>query len=377
MRLIVNAISAHTGGIVTYTSFLIEYLKAFKVDSIVCVPGRYGEDEPEAPDSPVELQRMDVNRYWGVVRFIWEQTGWRRIVRNSGADVLFSSANYGLIRPPIKQVLLVQGEISFNPVYKERVLHRLSWSERFGFALRRHLMLWSARNSDLVVFPSQVALDSVVETTPAIAGKSVVNYLAVNTNLPGMKRSRPWRDGGTLKLLYVSIYYPHKDPETLSNAVRVLRAGGMDAHAWITMEPRDFWTWSTGPEDLPPLLDAQADGLITLGRMDYAAIGSALTDHDVMVYPSFAETFGFPLVEAMAVGVPVVAADTPVHREVCGDAVLYFAPGDPDDLARCLKELDANPGLRAEMSEKGKARVADRYLWQHHMSQMIDAMEKL
>jgi glycosyltransferase involved in cell wall biosynthesis len=377
MRLIVNAISAHTGGIVTYTSFLIEYLKAFKVDSQVYVPARYHEGVPDDDGAPVRLHRLDVSGYRGFFRFLWEQTGWRRIVKRSGADVLFSSANYGLISPPIRQVLLVQGEIAFNPVYRERVLPRLTWVERIGIALRQWLMVWSARHSDLVVFPSKVALESVVGVHPSIKDKSVVDYLAVNTDLPGLERQRPWRDGGQLKLLYVSIYYPHKDPQTLAEATRLMHDGGIEAHAWITMEPRDFWPWSTGRADLPPLLDAQADGMVTLGRLDYSAIGSALTDHDVMVYPSFAETFGFPLVEAMAAGMPVVAADTPIHREICGDAVLYFEPANPADLAERLRELDEDADLRRRLSRAGKARVQDNFLWDQHMSQLIDAMRKL
>lgn len=377
MRVIVNAISAHTGGIVTYTSFLIDFLKAFKVNSVVCVPDGYGADRPEDPSSPVRLSHTGANRFRGFLRFLWEQTAWRRIVKESGADVLFSSANYGLILSPIKQVLLVQGEIAFNPVYKERVLPRLTWLERIGIALRQYLMLWSGHSSDLVVFPSQTALDSVVAVDRFLKPRSMVNYLAVNSNLPGMERRRSWREEGILKLLYVSIYYPHKDPQTLADATRRLCADGLAAHAWITMEPRDFWTWSTGPKDLPPLLDAQADGIVTLGRLDYSAIGSALTDHDVMVYPSLAETFGFPLVEAMAAGMPVVASDTPVHREICGDAVLYFDVGDADDLTRRLKELDQDPSLREALSQKGRARVAERYLWDHHMGTLIDSMEKL
>lgn len=377
MKVIVNAISAHTGGIVTYTAFLIEYLKGGRVESTICVPEHYPDNRLSDDAGPVHLERVHGSRYGGILRFLWEQTAWRRIVRKSGATVLFSSANYGLLRPPVKQVLLVQGEIAFNPVYIDRVLPRLTWIEKIGIRLRQWLMLWSARHSDLVVFPSRTAMESVVLVDRSIAGKSVVNYLAVNTNLPGMERGRSWREDGRLKLLYVSIYYPHKDPQTLADATRILCRDGLEAHAWITMESRDFWSWSVGRKDLPPLLDAQADGVITLGRLDYSAIGSALTEHDAMVYPSFAETFGFPLVEAMASGIPVVASDTPIHREICGDAVLYFKMADPQDLARRLKELDADPALRTELIAKGKARVRDRYLWDHHMGSLIESMEKL
>ena len=100
-----------------------------------------------------------------------------------------------------------------------------------------------------------------------------------------------------------------------------------------------------------------------------------MADHDVLVFPSLTETFGFPLVEAMAVGVPVVAADTPIHREICGDAALYFEPGNPEDVCARLLELDAEADLRARCRERGKARVTERFTWERHMRALIDCFK--
>ena len=54
---------------------------------------------------------------------------------------------------------------------------------------------------------------------------------------------------------------------------------------------------------------------------------------NIYVTPAYAESFAHPLVEAMASGLPVVAADTEVHREICQDAAIYFPRFSPEDMA--------------------------------------------
>ena len=375
MRLIVNAISAHTGGIVTYTTNVIHYLSKFGEQGTIFLPEWFSARPGRGEASTIKLRSMRATHYGALRRFLWEQLVWRRLVEQSGAEILFSSANYGLLRPPIRQVLLVQGETSFDPLYQRHILPRLSLAERRAFALRRRLVLWSARNSDLVIFPSRASLESVSRYDPSIAAKSTVNYLGADDELFKAAPARPWREDGTLRIIYLSIYYPHKDPHTLARATELLNQKGVAARARITMEPEDFAIWSTGHEDMAVLREDQRTGYLTLGRVAHTDVGKALADHDVLVFPSLTETFGFPLVEAMAVGVPVVAADTPIHREICGDAALYFEPKNPEDVCARLFELDADADLRARCRERGKARVKERFTWKRHMRELIDCFK--
>ena len=375
MRLIVNAISAHTGGIVTYTTNVIHYLSKFGEQGTIFLPEWFAARPDGGEDSTIKLRSMRATHYGALRRFLWEQLIWRRLVKQSGADILFSSANYGLLRPPIRQVLLVQGETSFDPLYQRHILPRLSLAERRAFALRRRLVLWSARNSDLVIFPSHTSLESVSRYDPSIAAKSTVNHLGADDDLFDVAAARRWREDGTLRIIYLSIYYPHKDPHTLARATELLNRKGVAAHAWITMEPEDFAMWSTGPEDMALLREDQRTGYLTLGRLAHADVGTALANHDVLVFPSLTETFGFPRVEAMAVGIPVVAADTPIHREICGDAALYFAPENPEDVCARVLELDADADLRTRCRERGRARVKERFTWERHMRALIDCFK--
>ncbi|CAN0465066.1 unnamed protein product, partial [Discosporangium mesarthrocarpum] len=354
-------------GIVTYTLNLIRHMRKSGLSGKVYVPPAFLERMDEYDRDGVKLIKVDLSRIGSLRRLFWEQLNWRRVVRDSGASVLYSSANYGLLRPPIPQILMIQGEISFNPYYQEAVLPRLSWLERLGFALRRHLVRWSMRHSDIVLFPSETAMKSVVSDDPALAEKSRVNYLCAEDELKIHPSTRTWREDGVLKTLYISVYYPHKDPHTLVRGIRKLRESGTNAATRITMKDQDFTHWSSGPRELKKLLAPENNDFVTLDHIPHKDIDSELKRHDVLVSTSLAETFGFPLVESMAAGVPVVATDVPIHREICGDAALYFMPGDSDDLAKQLMKLDGDPDLRVTLTQRGQARVSKMYGWSQHL----------
>ncbi len=76
------------------------------------------------------------------------------------------------------------------------------------------------------------------------------------------------------------------------------------------------------------------------------------------VFPSFAEGFGLPPLEAMAAGVPVVCSDIAVFREVYGSAVRYVDPASPESIARGVREVLGNPDMAKALREKGLVRAA-------------------
>jgi alpha-1,3-rhamnosyl/mannosyltransferase len=75
------------------------------------------------------------------------------------------------------------------------------------------------------------------------------------------------------------------------------------------------------------------------------------------VFPSFAEGFGLPPLEAMASGVPVVCSDIPVFREVYGDAVHYVDPNRAESIAEGVREVLTDDGLSARFALHGRARA--------------------
>jgi len=83
-----------------------------------------------------------------------------------------------------------------------------------------------------------------------------------------------------------------------------------------------------------------------------------LAEADIVVVPSRWEGFGLAAVEALACGLPVVAADVPGLREVVGDAALLVPPEDPVALAGALRRLVEEPALRARLAQAGPVQAA-------------------
>jgi alpha-1,3-rhamnosyl/mannosyltransferase len=81
------------------------------------------------------------------------------------------------------------------------------------------------------------------------------------------------------------------------------------------------------------------------------------------VFPSEYEGFGLPVLEAMACGTPVACSSTSSLAEVAGDAALLFDPTDVADIADALTHLLHEPGLRADLRERGLRRAA-QFSWE-------------
>lgn len=100
-----------------------------------------------------------------------------------------------------------------------------------------------------------------------------------------------------------------------------------------------------------------------LGMVPFAALPSLLASADLVVYPSFYEGFGFPPLESMAAGTPVVASNASCLPEVLGDAALLIDPHDVDALRKAMIAALEDDGLRRSLSAKGRAR-ARLYTWE-------------
>lgn len=93
----------------------------------------------------------------------------------------------------------------------------------------------------------------------------------------------------------------------------------------------------------------------------------------VFCFPSFAESFGLPPLEAMASGVPVVVSNTTSLPEICGDAGTYADPESPESIARAVDTLLGNAQLYAEKRAKALEQ-ASRFTWDKAASLTLQVM---
>jgi glycosyltransferase involved in cell wall biosynthesis len=98
------------------------------------------------------------------------------------------------------------------------------------------------------------------------------------------------------------------------------------------------------------------------GYVDEAAKQQLYRQASMVVLPSFDEGFGIPALEAMAMGVPVIATNRGALPEVLGDAGLLVDPEQPATITDAMQRVLTDPELRRRMSDRGAARAA-RYTW--------------
>ena len=100
-------------------------------------------------------------------------------------------------------------------------------------------------------------------------------------------------------------------------------------------------------------------------HLDYVKPGelASLYEHaDAFVFPSLYEGFGFPMLEAMAHGVPTIAARSSSLPEIASDAALFFDPLDRAALVAQLRRVLTDEALRADLAARGRARAA-QFRW--------------
>lgn len=94
-----------------------------------------------------------------------------------------------------------------------------------------------------------------------------------------------------------------------------------------------------------------------------------------LVYPSLCEGFGIPLLEAMAIGCPVVASDIPVFQEVAQGAAQFFNPHSKEQLVQAMTQV-MDAAIRRSLIEKGRARVR-RFSWDESAKRLAEVYRKV
>jgi glycosyltransferase involved in cell wall biosynthesis len=145
-----------------------------------------------------------------------------------------------------------------------------------------------------------------------------------------------------LRLFYPAAGYPHKNHGIFEELLSADLTDLVDRLV-LTVPKRQFIS--------------QPKWLSCVGHLNHADCLAEYERADALIFPSFLESYGLPLVEAMVIGIPIVAADLPYARVLCGDEGIYFDPEAPESLLMACRELKARllDGWRPDWSESLEA----------------------
>jgi glycosyltransferase involved in cell wall biosynthesis len=113
-----------------------------------------------------------------------------------------------------------------------------------------------------------------------------------------------------------------------------------------------------------------------IGYIDEADKGALLANSMGLVFPSLYEGFGFPVLEAMLCGTPVIASNTSSLPELVGEAGLLIDPLDTQAIANAMIRLASDDTLRANLIAKGSAQ-AQHFDWQTSANTLLDVLDTL
>ncbi len=116
--------------------------------------------------------------------------------------------------------------------------------------------------------------------------------------------------------------------------------------------------------------------IVELGTIPYRSLHHLYRACDIYVTPAYAESFAHPLIEAMSSGLPVVASDLPVHREICEDAGIYFSRFSPEAVAEQILRVQESPELAEKLSSHGRRRARD-FSWSKHVERLVALAQEL
>jgi glycosyltransferase involved in cell wall biosynthesis len=119
------------------------------------------------------------------------------------------------------------------------------------------------------------------------------------------------------------------------------------------------------------LVNIDSAGVRNVGFVSDAELRALYENALALVYPSRYEGFGLPPIEAMQCGCPVIVSDQEALLEVGGDAVLSCGMDDVDGLARLMRQIHADGGLRGQLKARGRERVR-QFTWQSTARILLD-----
>lgn len=359
IRVLINGLHSKSGGGVTYLRNILPILCADpRLDIHLCLNEKQMTlFEPWLGQATLHKVMLD-DSLWRTIGY--EQFSLPRLAREIQADVTFSPANYGPLFAP-RTVVLLRNALSV--AFVERRLPKiLYW---FMLYLGTLLSVFAARN---VISVSEYARKA---TVAGVFGWAPDRFHTIPHGI-----SRNFEADVTIKreansLLFVSDIYVQKNLHGFFKSLSILKKQFPDIKLRVAGAPVD----SDYDERIRALMhELQLDDAVEfLGNLDPVQLTHEYRRATVFVFPSTVETFGNPLVEAMACGAPIACSNTAAMPEVASEAAEYFDPYDAEDMARVVEKLLNDEERREELSGLGIER-AEIYSWEETARKTADVL---
>ncbi|HVC14249.1 MAG TPA: glycosyltransferase family 1 protein [Acidimicrobiales bacterium] len=292
------------------------------------------------------------------LRLAWEQLGLPRVLHRVLPDVHHAPHYTMPERSSVPVVVTVHDCTYFD---------HPEWHEPIKVRLFRRAIRVAARRAGALVCVSETTARELATfcrvDAPVVVAPHGVDHARFTPDAPSRGSDdaaigRLGVDPGCRYVLFLGTVEPRKDVATLVRAFSAL--GDDERDLLLVVAGRRGW--GTSPVDEALAASAHRDRIIWTGYVPDDAVPALLRNAAVVAYPSLAEGYGLPALEALACGAPLVTTEGTAMAELAGDAAVLVARSDPDGLADALAGVlrEAGGVAAARRREVGLARAASR-----------------
>jgi glycosyltransferase involved in cell wall biosynthesis len=353
------------GGVGVYADQLLRGLASLDAADLVLIrPGPL--DLPVFRDPRFEVVSDPLLRRFPAAR--WLDVRLARIAAERALDLLHYPNQFGGAFLP-RRVARVMTLHDLTPAEMPR-FH--PWWTVLGYRL---LLAPALRRADAVIVDSEAVAAELQRRDGRIADRVCTVPLGVDSSFAPGRRTAGFCERLAIPerfVLSVGVLEPRKNHVAAVRALARLHAAG--ERVALVIAGRTGWGWrdpvaAADLEALRPWVlvrrDVPADDLVELyGRAR------------ALVYPSFGEGFGLPVLEAMACGCPVVTSDRSALPEVGGNAALYAPPDEPSAIGDRLLEVLRDAALAGDLAARGAERAAG-FTWRRTAERTISVYERV
>lgn len=346
----------------------------------------YTQIPPVEFPSNVQVQEAPVPDGWRA-RWRWVNRLLPEALRNNECRIYFDLTNLYSIHSPCSGVLFLQNTIllmSFSEMRRflpSRFFHLDNFVKIW---IQRRMLKRGLNRADRVVVQLTAVKSELVRLVGANPDHVKIIPCGFTPNDNPQPQMRPTVTAALahdrLRVTYIAHPFRYKNHERLVRGFAEVHRQIPQAELLLSLDP-DRTTDAFYAKYVANLTQIVRELRIQsavrfLGMLTADEVVGVLRSSAMMAYPSLVESFGLPQVEAMAAGCPVVAADLPYAREVCGEAGEYFDPLEPASISQALVGLLKNPDRRAAMKQAGLER-AKRYAYPVIARQYVELFESM
>jgi glycosyltransferase involved in cell wall biosynthesis len=385
MRIVVDATAAVSGGKVYLDHLLPALTQAGSGHEFIVF--HLADIEPASIRSPgrVRWHRVRLPRLagghrlgGGLLKLLWRLLVLPSHLRRLEPDLLFSNAGFAPPHRPARTKLILALHNSM-PLQKELFDTESSPFKRMRLVLLRSLLRQTLRHCDgLIVFSEDLKRRIRLQIDGMKREPSVI-YHGIEwgereRGLPVDARRLEELGIPSPYLLYVSHFHPYKNVIRLIEAFAILHARHPEVCLVLAGEAPDRGYWDQVQTTVTRL--GLRSSVRHVGQRSREELRHIYRAALALVYPSLAENCPFAILEALALGLPIAAARTSSLPEICGDAAVFFDPGETAEMAEVMGELVSRPGLREDLCRRSLAR-AQAFSWPKTARQTLLVFEQV